>query len=136
MFEVSKKLLLLCGIRGVAHGFVNFILGGVVVSTELGDLGAKDVGCSVESGDVDRDDCVNVGKGSGHFPNFFEDDVVSRGWRREVKEKEDEKRGNRIHFYFFSFFFLAAASSASRWSKVFSSSLRICWVLSEGGLGF
>jgi hypothetical protein len=77
MFEVPKELLLLYGIWGVAHGFVNFTLGGVVVLTEIGDLGAKDVGCSVESGDVDRDDCVNLGKGSGHFPNFFEDNVVS-----------------------------------------------------------
>ncbi len=76
MFEILDKSLLLCGVRGFAHGFIDFSLGGVVVSTEIRDLGAEDVGSSVESGDVDRDDCVDVGKGSGHFPNFFEDDMV------------------------------------------------------------
>ncbi len=76
IFDVSSELLFLPGIRGVVHGLVDFGLGGVVVSTEICDLGAEDVGCSVEPRNVDRDNCVDVGKGSGHFSNFFEDHMV------------------------------------------------------------
>jgi hypothetical protein len=65
-----------CGIRSVIHRLVDFGLGDVVLSAEVGDLGAEGVCCLVKPGNVDWDDCVNVRKGSGHFPNFFEDDVV------------------------------------------------------------
>jgi hypothetical protein len=95
----------------------------------------------VNSGDVNWDDRVNVRKGSIHFSDFFEDDMMSGGWRRETNNDKDEKHSDMIHFSFFSFlisfsfFFLAAASLASRWSKVFSNSLHICRVHSEGGPG-
>ncbi len=68
--------MFVCRIRSVTHGLVNFGLGDVVILAELGNLGAEGVGCPVKSGNVDRDNCVDVLKGSGHFPNFFEDDVV------------------------------------------------------------
>jgi hypothetical protein len=81
---------------------------------------------------------MNVRKGSGHF---FEDNMMGRGWRGKAKNEKYEKQSDRIHFYFFfllisfSFFFLAAASLACHWSKVFSNSLCICRVRSEGGPG-
>ncbi len=76
MFDVLGKLSFLPRVRCVVQGLVNFGLSVVVSSTEICDLGAEGVSCSVQSGNVDRDNCVDVGKGSGHFPNFFEDDVV------------------------------------------------------------
>jgi hypothetical protein len=47
------------------------------ISAKVGDLGAKDVGRTVKPGNVDRNDSVDVGKSSGHFSYFFEDDVMS-----------------------------------------------------------
>ncbi len=66
----------MCGLRSVIHSLVDFGLGDLVTPTKVGDLGAEGIGCSVKPGNVDRDDCVDVGQGSGHFPNFFEDDMV------------------------------------------------------------
>ena len=77
MFEILDKLLLLCGVMGFNHGFVDFGLGDVVVPAKVGDLGAEGVGCSVKPGNVDRNNGMDVGEGSGHFSNFFEDDVMS-----------------------------------------------------------
>ena len=66
----------MCGIRSVTHGLVDFGLGDVVIPAEVGDLGAEDVGCSVKPGNVDGDNSVDIGESSGHFPDFFKDDVV------------------------------------------------------------
>ena len=109
--------------------------------TDACNLGTKDVGRSIESKDVNWDDRMDVQKGSGNFSNFFKDNVMGGGWWRKAKGMKNEERSNRVHFYFFyffksfSFFFQAAASSARHWSKVFSNSLCICRVRSEGGPG-
>ncbi len=76
MFDVPGKLSFVPRIRCIIHGLVNFGLSGIVVLTEICDLGAKDVGCSVEPGNVGRDNCVDVRKGSGHFSYFFEYNVM------------------------------------------------------------
>ncbi len=68
--------MFVCRIRSVIYSLVDFGLGEVVILAEMGNLGMEGFGCSVQPGNVDRDDCVDVGEGSGHFPNFFEDDVV------------------------------------------------------------
>jgi hypothetical protein len=49
------------------------------MSTEACNLGVEGIHDSVESGDVNWDDSMNVRKGSGHFSNFFEDNMVSGG---------------------------------------------------------
>jgi hypothetical protein len=59
--------------------------------TEASHLRVEGVGGSVESGDVNWDDGMNVRKGSGHFSDFFEDDMVRGGWRRKAKNEKDEK---------------------------------------------
>jgi len=41
------------------------------------DLGAEGVGRTVEPGNVDRNDGVDVRKSFGHLSYFFEDDVMS-----------------------------------------------------------
>ncbi len=68
--------MFVCRIQSVIHSLVDFGLGDVIISAEIGNLGAKGFGCLVKPGNVDRDDCVDVGEGSGHFPNSFEDNVV------------------------------------------------------------
>ena len=65
------------GVRRVTHRLIDFRLGKVVISAEVVDLGAEGVGRMVESGNVDRNDGVDVGESSGHFSYFFEDDVMS-----------------------------------------------------------
>ena len=47
---------------------------------------------------------MDLQKGSGHFSNFFKDDVVGGGWWRKAKDEKNEERSNRVHFYFYYFF--------------------------------
>ncbi len=77
IFNVSSELSFVSGVRSVVHRLIDFGLSELVISAKVGDLGAKGVGRSVKPGIVDRNDGVDVGKGSGHFSYFFEDDVMS-----------------------------------------------------------
>ena len=65
------------GLRGVSNCFVDFGLCKFIIPAKVGDLGAEGVGRSVKPGNVDRDNGVDIGKSSGHFSDFFEDDVMS-----------------------------------------------------------
>jgi hypothetical protein len=59
------------------HRLIDFGLSKVVISAKVGDLGAKGVGRAIKPGNVDQDNGVDIGKSSGHFSYFFEDDVMS-----------------------------------------------------------
>jgi hypothetical protein len=59
------------------HRLIDFGLSEFVIPAKVGDLGAKGVGRAVKPGNVDRDNGVDIGKSSGHFSYFFEDDVMS-----------------------------------------------------------
>jgi hypothetical protein len=51
-------------------------LGKIEILAKTGDLGVEGMGGSVKPGNINRDDCVDVGKSSSHFSYFFEDNVM------------------------------------------------------------
>jgi len=106
ILEVAKKGSFFLGVRCRAQLFIDDSLDDVVVLTDACNLGTKDVGRSIESGDVNWDDHMDVQKGSSHFSNFFKDDVVGGGWWRKAKDEKNEERSNRVHFYFYYFFYV------------------------------
>jgi len=77
IFDDLSELSFVIGVQSVVHRLIDFGLSELEISAKVGDLGAKGVGCSVKPGNVDRNDGVDVGEGSGHFSYFFEDDVMS-----------------------------------------------------------
>jgi hypothetical protein len=76
IFNISSELLFVSGVRRVVHRLVDFSLSELEISAKVGDLGAKNVGRAVKPGNVDRDNGVDVGKRTGHFSDFFEDNMV------------------------------------------------------------
>jgi len=77
VLDVVKESPFVLGIRRWSKLFVDVGLDEVVLSTEAGHLRSESVDRSVESGDVNWDDSLNVRKGSCHFSIFFEDNMVS-----------------------------------------------------------
>jgi hypothetical protein len=74
VFEVSNELLSMGGIR---NRLIDLSLSDLVIPAKVGDLGAKGVGSAIKPGNVDWDNGVDIGKSSGHFSYFLEDDVMS-----------------------------------------------------------
>ncbi len=77
VLDVTQEGLLCFRCRALSSFDVS--LDDVVVLMEACSLGVEGVSGLVEPGDVNWDDSVNVRKGSGHFSDFFEDNVMSEG---------------------------------------------------------